>query len=281
VTPPLTLRSIAVGLVQSSHPVPTLGVTGLVTALAAFAGNTLATTALAAAAVLAGQLSIGWSNDLIDADRDRRAGRPDKPLATASLPRRWVLAATACAVVAVVPLSLGLGWEAGVVHLVAVASGWTYNLGLKATALSVAPYVVTFGLIPAVATLPLPAHRWPPLAVLAAGALIGVSAHFGNVVPDLAEDAASGVRGLPHRLGRTASGLAAFTAAMGATLLAAIGDGRVSAVDWVGVASALVVAAFGLLTLYRHPRSEAAFYSSMLIAAIGVGLIASSGALHG
>ena len=37
--------------------------------------------ALVTAAVLCGQLSIGWSNDLVDLARDRAVGRRDKPLA--------------------------------------------------------------------------------------------------------------------------------------------------------------------------------------------------------
>ena len=44
-------------------------------------GTPLARGLLVTAAVLAGQLSIGWSNDLIDARRDRAVGRTDKPLA--------------------------------------------------------------------------------------------------------------------------------------------------------------------------------------------------------
>ena len=34
-----------------------------------------------------------------------------------------------------------------------------------------------------------------------AGALLGVGAHLVNALPDLADDEATGVRGLPHRLG--------------------------------------------------------------------------------
>ena len=45
------------------------------------------------AAVSTGQLSIGWSNDALDAARDRLAGRTDKPVAAGRLPRRTVAAA--------------------------------------------------------------------------------------------------------------------------------------------------------------------------------------------
>lgn len=280
VSSPQRLVSRVLALVRACHPIPTLGVTTLVTVLAAVAGNTLPTTVLVAVAVLTGQLSIGWSNDLIDADRDAAAGRSDKPIADGTAATRTVILATALATTATVPLSLALGWRAGAVHLVAVASGWAYNLGLKATVLSVLPYVVTFGLLPAVATLPLPQHPWPPAWVMVAGALIGVSAHFGNVVPDLAEDAAAGVRGLPHRVGRRGSGVAACVAALAAVAAVLIGQGGLrSVLDWVITAAAVALAAGGLLALSRNPRSEAAFYNSMAIAALGIVLIASSGSL--
>jgi 4-hydroxybenzoate polyprenyltransferase len=260
--------------------VPTAGVTLLVSVLAAVAGNSVPTVALVGCAVLTGQLSIGWSNDLIDADRDTAAHRSDKPLATDALASSVVAAATVAAAVATVPLSLALGWRAGLVHLVAVASGWAYNLGLKATVFSVLPYLVTFGLFPAVATLPLTDHPWPPTWVLLAGGLIGASAHFGNVVPDLAEDAAAGVRGLPHRLGRLGSGTAACGVALAAVAVVVLGRGaELRTLDWLLVTAALVVAAAALVDLRRDPLSEAAFYGSMVMAAIGIALIATSGAL--
>ncbi len=272
--------SRALALVMACHPVPTVGVTTLVTVLAIVADNTWQSVLLVALAVLAGQLSIGWSNDLIDAGRDTAVHRSDKPLAAGTISRGAVTAATSVAAAATVPLSLALGWRAGVVHLVAVGSGWTYNLLLKSTVLSVLPYVVTFGLLPAVATLSLATHPWPPFWVLAAGAFIGVAAHFGNVVPDLDEDAAAGVRGLPHRVGRVGSGVAACGAALAAIAAVLLGQGGpASLLDWAVSVGAVALAASALLALRRNPRSEAAFYSSMAIAALGIVLIATSGSL--
>jgi 4-hydroxybenzoate polyprenyltransferase len=73
------------------------------------------------AAVLTGQLSIGWSNDLVDAPRDRAVGRTDKPLATGALDERLVRVACVVAVLATVPLSLLCGVVAGLVHLATVS----------------------------------------------------------------------------------------------------------------------------------------------------------------
>ena len=115
------------------------------------------------------------------------------------------------------PLSMALGAGAGTPHVVAVGSGWAYNLGLKRTAWSWAPYALTFGLLPSVATLALPrptqALNWAPAWATGAGALIGVGAHLVNVLPDLDDDVRTGVRGFPHRIGRTA------TAVLGPLLL--------------------------------------------------------------
>lgn len=267
-------------LAGSCHPVPTIGVTALVTVLAVVADNSWPTVVLIALAVLTGQLSIGWSNDLVDANRDAAVHRLDKPLAAGDISSRTVTIATGSAVAATVPLSLALGWVAGVVHLIAVGSGWGYNLLLKSTILSVLPYVVTFGLLPAVATLPLPAHLWPPIWVLVAGALIGVSAHFGNVAPDLDEDAEAGVRGLPHRVGPLGSAAVACGAALAAIGVVLSGQGGAQSMfDWVVVLAAVALAGGGLLALQRNPRSEAAFYSSMAIAALAIALIASSDSL--
>ncbi|MGH8869541.1 MAG: UbiA family prenyltransferase, partial [Actinomycetes bacterium] len=207
------------GLVLACHPAPAAAVTVVAGALAAGAGRGAAGTATTVAAVLAGQLSIGWSNDWLDVRRDVASGRADKPLARGTLSPRVVAVAAGLAALACVPLSIANGVAAGLVHLVAVASAWTYNLGLKATAASFVPYAVSFGLLPSVATLGLPGHPWAPAWATTAGALLGVAAHAANVLPDMDDDLAAGIRGLPHRLGatgarRTAAGLLVLATAV-------------------------------------------------------------------
>src|SRR6478752_10431464 len=73
---PVTLR----GLVLAAHAAPAAFVTALACALSVGIGAGARTTVLVTTAVLAGQLSVGWSNDWIDADRDRAVGRSDKPV---------------------------------------------------------------------------------------------------------------------------------------------------------------------------------------------------------
>jgi 4-hydroxybenzoate polyprenyltransferase len=195
----------AAALVRCSHPLPTAAVVTftVVVALSAGAG---AKAALAGAAVLAGQLGIGWGNDFADRHRDRAAGRGDKPLARGELPDGWVATAAGLAVVLCVALSFAAGAVAGVVHVVAVTAGWTYNLGLKATVLSPLPYAVHFALVPPwFVAAGLPGHPAPRPALVAASAVLGVSAHFANTLGDERADRLTGVRGLPQRLGPAAA----------------------------------------------------------------------------
>ena len=202
-------RGTVRGLVRACHPEPTAAVTATMTALATTVGHPVRGVVLVGAAVLTGQLSIGWLNDLLDAPRDRAVGRRDKPVVSGQITVAALRIATAITVAACVPLSLLSGLLAGVVHLVAVAAGWVYDLGGKSTWWSVVPYVVCFGLLPAFVVLALPGAPAPPWWLPAAGVLLGAGAHFANVLPDLDDDASTGVRGLPHRLGAPGSRAAA------------------------------------------------------------------------
>ena len=192
-------RAAVAATLRSAHIGPALAVVLLTGLLAWAQGLDAEHVVVLLAAVAAGQLTVGWSNDLIDLDRDRRAHRSDKPLVTAEVSVRVVRIACGVAAVLCVVLSLAVGVGAGLVHLGCVASALAYNLRLKSTVWSWLPYAVSFGgltVVVAAADHQLPPWWWPTSA-----ALLGVGAHLLNVLPDLADDAATGVRGLPHRLG--------------------------------------------------------------------------------
>jgi len=263
------------GLALSSHPAPTVAVTTMTTVLVAVAGNTWQICLLAAVAVLTGQLSIGWSNDRIDAARDAQAGRSDKPAASGSLSLRVLTVAMICAAVLSVPFSLSLGWRSGLAHLLGVGCGWWYNLGAKSSAWSPVPYLIAFGALPSVATLAMPAHPWPPIWATAAAALIGVGAHFANVLPDLIDDTVTGVRGLPHHWGAHLSAITSATCVVGATLIIVVGTGG-SAVNWWGMGVAFGLGTLGVASTWRSPRAELAFHATMAVAALDIALIALS-----
>jgi 4-hydroxybenzoate polyprenyltransferase len=265
-------------LLASSHPEPAAAVTTVSAALAASAGRTAGGVVAVAVAVAAGQLSVGWCNDYVDRERDAASGRPDKPVARGDISPELARWAAGVALVAVVPLSLLSGWRATLVHCAAVGLAWAYDLGLKATAWSVVPYTIAFGLLPVFVVLGLPgAPWWAPLA----GALLGAGAHFANTLPDLADDLATGVRGLPHRIGAPASRLLSAVLLLSASLVLAFGPGLPhSATSAALVAVALVVAGGLLLAgslLGRRPGSRAPFRATMLLALVDVVLLVARG----
>lgn len=197
----LIIRSArAKALLRAAHLGPTIAVTAIATVLAASCCELLGTVAVAAA-VLSGQLAVGWSNDYIDRERDLRAGRSDKPIVAGDVRAEIIRRAFVLALAACVPLSLLTGWRAALVHLVAVASAMAYNVGLKATVVSPLPFASSFALLPAFVTLDAPGHPLPPWWAAAAAAVFGCGAHFMNTLDDVDTDRRQGVRGLPQRVG--------------------------------------------------------------------------------
>ncbi|MDP9239938.1 MAG: UbiA family prenyltransferase [Actinomycetota bacterium] len=260
-------------LVRACHPEPTLAVTFLSGALAASSGRDARGVVAVVAAVLTGQLSVGWCNDYVDRDRDLRTGRQDKPLARGDLPAAVVGVAALGALLVCVPLSLLSGWQAGSLHVLAVLSAWAYDLGLKATSLSVLPYAVSFGLLPAFIVLGRPGAHTVPAWLVAGGSLLGAGAHFANALPDLDDDVRTGVRGLPHRLGPARSRWAAALLLLAASAVLAIGPAGPPGV--AGLAApvvAVVVLTLGLV-LGRRGGSRAAFRAVLVVAVIDVVLL--------
>lgn len=268
-------RRLARGLVVASHAAPTAVVTALAAALAAALGSSGVTIALVTVAVGTGQLSVGWSNDWIDAPRDIVVGRTGKPVVAGLLTARTLRDAAFAALAVCVAASLALGVTAGVAHLVAVGGAWAYNARLKATAWSWSPYALSFGLLAVFVVLAAPGPRVPAGWAVAAAALLGVGAHVANTLPDLEDDAATGVRGLPHRLGRRASGVLAPCVLVTAVAVVVTGPtGAPGPAAWAGGAVAAGLALAAGATALTRPRSRAPFGLSMGVAAVCVVLLA-------
>lgn len=191
-------------LILASHPLPTAAMTVGLTLAAALTGRSAVELLLVAGAVLSGQLTIGWLNDVVDRHRDARVGREDKPVALGWVAPDTVIFAIACAVLLVVPLSIANGTVAGIAHLLFVASAWAYDLGMKKSFLSWLPYAVAFGLLPAFLSyggLGGGMHGGPPTVTMTVlASLFGIGVHFLNALPDLVEDKQTGVRHLPLRI---------------------------------------------------------------------------------
>ncbi|WP_251452802.1 UbiA family prenyltransferase [Microbacterium sp. Marseille-Q6648] len=263
-----TWARVAGALWASTHPGPTLVVTGLSFTLGIAVGLEPWRLAVLALAVFAGQVSVGISNDAIDVARDRAVGRTDKPLARgdASVRSAWVAAGAAAGVALLLSALLGVGML--LAHALALASAWAYNAGLKATVWSVVPFLVSFGLLPPLATLSAPSPAMAPLWASAAGAALGAAVHLTNVLPDLADDARTGIRGLPHRLGARVSAAVAVVAIMTGAVAVLVGPdpGAPSAVAWVFFVAVAAVAAAALVLALVRPPSRALFRLAMLAA---------------
>ncbi len=274
----MSSASLARALALSCHPVPSVAVTALTAGLAALAGLPLGCGVLVTAAVFTGQLSIGWSNDCLDAERDRAVRRSDKPVASGAVAPPLAATATGVALILTFALSASLGWPGGAAALVVVVCGWLYNLGLKATVLSWLPYAIAFGMLPAVATLSASPPRWPAIWALTAGALLGVAAHLANVLPDLREDLATGVYGLPHRLGARATALTGTAILLAVSAMILFGPGgQPSRWRWAGFAAAVLTVGTAAATAYRHPSSRRFFLATILIAVLDLVFFALNG----
>lgn len=254
------------GLVVAAHAGPTVAVTALFALLGIAQGLDPGRWVLVVGAVLTGQLTIGWSNDLLDRGRDIATGRHDKPLATGEVSVAAVRTACAVALAACVVLSLACGLLAGLVHLGCVAAGWAYNLGLKAGVWSWLPYATTFGGLTAFVALAdgvAPPWWWP-----AGAALLGVGAHLLNVLPDLDDDAATGVHGLPHRLGPRR--IAPVAAAVLVTATAVVVGGAAPPLP-VGLVALVAVLALAALVVRGSGRLP--FLAAILIALVDATLL--------
>lgn len=259
----------------ASHPGPSLLIAAIVVILAATAGAPTRVVLLLAPAALLAQFSIGWSNDWFDAPNDLAAGRRDKPIVAAAVSRRSVLVAAVAAVVVSTAFAFALGLAPGLVHLAMVAAGWAYNAGVKSTVASGALYIIGFGLIPVFSASALPGHPWPRPWTVIVAALLGLGAHFVNVLPDLAGDLAHGVRGLPQwvalRAGPFAVRLIAFVLLVTASAVITVG----AEFGWLAV-TALVVS-LGLAAVGLRAPGKTPFFTAMVIAALDVALFVANG----
>ena len=262
-------------LLLSSHPGPSIAVTIVTVVLSIGAGLEPWRVALLAFAMLFDQLSVGFSNDWIDVSRDRAAGRRDKPVAAGLVSVAVVRgAAFVCALLALV-LTVPLGWPALVAHTIVLFSAWSYNAWLKNTPVSVLPFIVSFGSLPLLATLsaasPVLAAWW----AFGAGAMLGIAAHISNVLPDLDADAATGVRGLPHRMGRRVSGIVVSIALVAASGFIVIGSPDL--LHWIGLGVSLVLALVCAYLVLTRPPTRLLFQLIIAGALVDVVLLALSG----
>jgi 4-hydroxybenzoate polyprenyltransferase len=260
-------------LARAGHAGPCLVLATIMTAVTARGSVTLGDLVVFGIAVLAGQLSIGWSNDFFDASRDAAAGRRDKPIVTGQISRTSTIVAAVVALMIGAALSFWLSLRTGVVHAAMMTAGWTYNAGLKRTAWSGLAYAVGFGLVPVLATTMWPGQPRPQAWTITVAVLLGLGGHFANAIPDLEGDRLAGVGGLPQRvatsrLGPTAVRFIAISLLVVASLILAVVARAPRAVTpTVIVVLSVIIAFVGLSQRGRTP-----FHAALAIAVVDVAL---------
>ena len=192
------------GLLKAAHFGPTLIVTTISFAFAVhywWEGPAY----VIAFGVFTGQLVVGWSNDLYDLEDDLKHQRNKKPLVSGLITKqylqKWLRFMVPFSFVA--NLLGPLGIKGGSVYMLGIACGVAYNFYFKFSILSPLPYAIAFAALPS--SVAISKDLNPPMWMLLGGALFGMAAHFINVIKDMDQDQASGIKGLPQRLGKVKS----------------------------------------------------------------------------
>ena len=256
-------------LIRACHPLPTVAVTSVVTACGWSVGWRWPAVVGVLLAVLLGQLSVGWSNDAIDADDDRRAGRAEKPTVAGRVTTRTLWVGAGVALVASAAQSWHVaGWTGGSFHVAAVLLAWTYNVRLSRTVWSWLPYALAFGCVPPFLTFGLDGSA-PPWWLVAVFSVIGVSAHLANALRDVASDRAAGLGGAVVRWGPVTSARVGWVLlALGTLVLAA------EAAHQSVLLLVLVLAGFISAQLYAVRSSSADAMFRGLLIAVAVDVVA-------
>ena len=197
------------GLLKASHFGPTVLVTAISFGFATYywwEGPAF----VIAFGVFTGQLVVGWSNDLYDYQDDLRHARINKPLVAKSITKeslqKWLRFMVAFSFIA--NLLGPLGIKGGLVYMFGVAWGVGYNFYFKFSPLSPLPFAIAFAALPS--CIVISKDITPPFWMWLGGALLGMAAHFINVIKDMKEDQISQIGGLPQRLGTTKSVISAL-----------------------------------------------------------------------
>ena len=211
------------GLLRASHFGPNLLVTSLSYLCAQWywwEGPAL----VIAVGVFCGQLVVGWSNDLIDYQDDLSHNRLTKPLVAGDISVRLLQRCLSVMLPIALVLNLfgPLGFIGGGLSVMAIGWAVAYNFYFKFTVLSPLPFAIAFGSLPS--CMALSKGEVPPVWMWMGGTLLGIAAHFLNVIKDMKEDHVSGIKGLPQRCGTKGSVVVAVVLILTAVALLVLSD---------------------------------------------------------
>jgi len=223
---PLPFLHALLGLVAAAHPFPIAMVVSLtvVFGVSSSRGHLApARLAVVVVAMLLSQLTIGWTNDYLDRETDRRF-QPDKPVARGLVGATLLPPFSFAALVGAILAGAILGAAPLAVLILGTACGLVYDFGLKDTRLSAVPFIVGFALLPPFVWLSLDVFRVAFLWLYGVGPPIVVAVHVANSLPDIEVDKLAGRGGLAARLGRRRSlQLIVFCLALAPALAALFG----------------------------------------------------------
>lgn len=202
-TPPGSRSPTFVRVLRVVHPFPTLLNVAATVGLAFAASDGSPDPGVVvrmAFAMLCAQCAIGVANDLFDRELDA-ATKPWKPIAAGLISPAIASLLAVLFAAAAVGIAATLGWASALLVAIGTCCGLAYDAGLKRTVFSPVPFMVAIPVLPAWVYVTLDA--WEPVLwwLLPLGALLGLSIHLANTLPDIASDAEHGVRGLAHVLG--------------------------------------------------------------------------------
>jgi len=209
------MKTRIVGLAKASHFGPSL----LVTSFSYFFAQLYwqpGSALIIALGFFSGQLIVGWSNDLIDYADDLSHKRMNKPLVAGQITRKFLQSWLAVMIPVALFINLfgPLGFVGGGLSIFAIVWALGYNFYFKFNIFSPLPYAVAFAILPS--CMAFSQDKTPPLWMSLGGAFLGIAAHFINVIKDMDQDHASGIKGLPQRCGKKGSiTLAAIFIALG------------------------------------------------------------------
>ena len=263
-----------VALINSCHPIPCLAVASFAGLFGIGLGISWDRSLLVFLVVLLQQISVGLSNDWLDYKKDVIADRKDKPTVNGTVKVSELRTGAIAAALLAQSAAFIFGPTAALVMFVMLLAGWAYNLGMKSNWTSLVPYAVGFGAVPVFVGLASTEPFWVQTWVVIAAALLGVSAHFANVLPDIEADKLTGVNSLPHVLGQRVSAITIAITALLATVLVVTQstdlDPTVAAIGLV--LNILVVGLAAGLSLKAKP-SRAAFSLLILASLVNVVLL--------
>jgi len=197
-------KNLFVALVLATHFPQALAMVVVTTVASALFGQHGIELLFVVIATAAGQASIGWANDYIDAKTDQALKRTYKPAVRYSLDPVTLRTPILIAIVVMVPFSvLAAGWIGGLAHILAVVSAQVYNLYLSRTIWSWIPYAVSFALLTVFITQSSSSELWPSWQLVCIAACVGIIAHVFNALPDIQIDKEAKLGGLVVSLGKS------------------------------------------------------------------------------